>query len=176
MHVLLEDDQGSLTIQRLRLWDRTMARFLASRLDRELAAGASPETAPPLAARAVRLTSTEFRRDLATSLQRILAAAGLPLADARVRAGAGRALPAAPHRPAGAARQPHVPVRQARISRSAPGLAELAGQLMQPGPVPARGVAMVSQLLADGRGPLYREACAEDLGAIIGRAVRALAR
>ena len=180
MHVLLEDDQGSLTIQRLRLWDRTMARFLASRLDRELAAGASPETAPPLAARAVRLTSTEFRRDLATSLQRILAAAGLPLADARVRAGAGRALPAAlpaaPHRQAGAARQPHVPVRQARISRSAPGLAELAGQLMQPGPVPARGVAMVSQLLADGRGPLYREACAEDLGAIIGRAVRALAR
>lgn len=176
MHVLLEDDQGSLTIQRLRLWDRTMARFLASRLDRELAAGASPETAPPLAARAVRLTSTEFRRDLATSLQRILAAAGLPLADARVRAGAGRALPAAPHQQAGAARQPHVPVRQARISRSAPGLAELAGQLMQPGPVPARGVAMVSQLLADGRGPLYREACAEDLGAIIGRAVRALAR
>ena len=145
-----------------------------------LPAGASPETAPPLAARAVRLTSTEFRRDLATSLQRILAAAGLPLADARVRAGAGRALsaalPAAPHRQAGAARQPHVPVRQARISRSAPGLAELAGQLMQPGPVPARGVAMVSQLLADGRGPLYREACAEDLGAIIGRAVRALAR
>ena len=39
MHVLVEDDQGSLTIQRLRPWDRMMARFLAARLDRELAGG-----------------------------------------------------------------------------------------------------------------------------------------
>jgi hypothetical protein len=33
---------------------------------------------------------------------------------------------------------------------------------------------MVSQLLADGRGPLYREACRDDLGAIIERAAQAL--
>lgn len=171
MHVLLEDDRGSLTIQRLRPWDRMMARFLAARLDRELAGGTRPETTAPLAARAIRLTSMKVRRDLATSLQRILAA-GLPLA----RAGAGRALPAAVRRSTGVARPPHVPVRRTRISRSAPELAELAGQLVQPGPVPARGVAIVSQLLADGRGPLYREACHEDLGAIVGQAVRALNR
>jgi hypothetical protein len=176
MHVLLEDGQGSLTIQRLRPWDRIMARCLAARLDRELAGGTRPETTRPLAARAIRLTSTEFRRDLATSLQRILAAAGLPLDQARARAGAGRALPAAANRSTGVARQPRVPVRRIRISRSAPELAELVGQLVQPGPVPARGVAMVSQLLADGRGPLYRAACPEDLGAIAGQAVRALDR
>ncbi len=86
------------------------------------------------------------------------------------------ALPAAAHRSTGVARQPHVPVRRTRISRSAAELAELAGQLVQPGPVPARGVAMVSQLLADGRGPLYREACPEDLGAIVGHAVQTLDR
>ena len=35
---------------------------------------------------------------------------------------------------------------------------------------------MASQLLADGMGPLYREACSEDLGDIIENAARALTR
>jgi hypothetical protein len=74
MHVLLEDDLGRLTLRRLRPWDRIMARCLATRLDRELARGARPETNVGLAARAVRLTSMKSRRDLAESLQRILAA------------------------------------------------------------------------------------------------------
>ena len=43
-------------------------------------------------------------------------------------------------------------------------------------PVPVRGVAMLSQLLADGTGPLYREASRDDLSAIIERAAQALAR
>ncbi len=67
-------------------------------------------------------------------------------------------------------------MRRTRISRSAPEIAELVSQLVQPGPVPVRGVAIVSQLLADGGGPLYREACPEDLGAIVGRATKALNR
>ena len=50
----------------------------AARLDRELAAGSSPETSTTLAARATQLTSTRFRRDLAISVQRILAAIGEP--------------------------------------------------------------------------------------------------
>jgi len=37
-------------------------------------------------------------------------------------------------------------------------------------------VAIVSLLLADGTGPLYREACRDDLGAIIERATQALTR
>jgi hypothetical protein len=33
---------------------------------------------------------------------------------------------------------------------------------------------MVGQLLADGMGPFYREACSDDLGDIIEEAIRAL--
>ena len=110
----------------------------------------------------MRLTSTEFRRDLAASLRRILVAAGEP------------ALPVAARSPLGAARPVRVPLRAARISQSAPLLAELASHLLEPGPVPVAGVALVSQLLADGTGPLYREASHDDLGAVIERAGRAL--
>ena len=165
MHVLLEDDLGRLTLRRLRPWDRIMARCLATRLDRELARGARPETNVGLAARAVRLTSMRCRRDLAESLQRILAAV-LP---ASVPGG-----PMAADPSARVARQPRVPIRRDRISRSASELAELAAHLVQPGPVPARGVAMVRQLLTDGGGPLYRRACRDDLTALVEQATQAL--
>lgn len=162
MHVLLDDDQGRLTLRRLRPWHRMLARFLGARLDRELAGGSSPEASASLAARAVQLTSMRFRRDLAVSLQRILAAAGQPPAVVPSRAVA--------------VTPPLALLRRARISRSASELAELADRLAGPGPVPVQGVAMVSQLLADGTGPLYREACRDDLAAIIERATRALIR
>jgi len=164
-HVLLEDDLGRLTLRRLRPWDRIMARCLAERLDRELARGARPETNVGLAARAVRLTSMKSRRDLAKSLQRILAVV-LP-AGSR-----GELMTADPS--ARAARQPYVPIRRDRVSRSASELAELADRLLQPGPVPARGVAMVTQLLTDGGGPLYRRACRDDLTALVEQATHAL--
>ncbi len=166
MHVLLEDDRGRLTLYRLRPWHQLAARFLASRLDRKLARGARPEADPSLAARAIRLTSTNFRRGLAVSLQRLLAARSQP--------GAGRELPMPAYSRAGLAGSPHVPVQQARISRSAPEIAELAGRLLAPGPVPARGVAMVTELLTDGGGPLYRQACRDDLRAVVEQATRAL--
>jgi hypothetical protein len=165
MQVLLEDDLGRLTLRRLRPWDRIRARFLAARLDRELARGARPETNADLAARAVRLTSMRSRRELAGSLQRILAA-GLP-AGSR-----GRSMEADPS--ARFASQPHVPIRRDRVGRSASELAELAAHLVQPGPVPARGVAMVYQLLTDGGGPLYRRACRDDLTALVEQATQAL--
>jgi hypothetical protein len=160
MHVLLADDQGHLRLQRLRPWHPMLARLLAARLDRELAEGTSPEASASLAARAIRLTSMEFRRDLATSLQRILVAGGKP--------------PAVPASQAVVAHPPRVPLRRARISQSAALLAELAVQLAEPGPVPVQGVAMVSRLLADGTGPLYRQACRDDLAVIIERATQAL--
>ena len=122
----------------------------------------------------MRLTSMEFRCGLAASLQRILTAAGEPvvlrpqLVTGRSPfAGSGRSPLAVTARP------PRIPLRLARISQSAPRLAALAGRWWDR-PVPARGVAMVSQLLADGTGPLYREASGDDLGAIIERAARAL--
>jgi len=154
-HVLLQDDRGHLTLGRHRM----LARCAASRLDRELAAGASPESSSRLAARAVQLTSMKVRRNLAASVRRILAAAGDPAAVTVITA-----------RPA------RLPLARARIRHLAGPLAVLAGYLAAPGPVPAQGVAIVSQLLADGAGPLYREASVDDLGDLIDKATRALTR
>ena len=121
MHVLLDDDLGRLTVRRLRPWHRMLARGLAARLDRQLAEGARPETSAILAARAMFLTSVGFRRALAASLRRILAAAGRPLSP--------DAAPAAAGPSAAFARRPYVPLRRDRIARSASELAGLAGFL-----------------------------------------------
>ena len=161
-HALVRDDLGRMTLRRLRPWHRMLARAAAARLDRELAAGTSPETSATLAARAMALTSTKARRDLATSVQRILAAAGQPRA--------------APPAPAAAIRPARLPVSRARITQSAVPLAHLARALAAPGPVPVQAVAMVSHLLADGTGPLYRQADGDDLGDIIDNIARALTR
>jgi hypothetical protein len=165
MHVLLDDEFGRLTVRRVRPWHRMLARGLAARLDRQLADGARPEASAVLAARAMVLTSMEYRRGLAASLRRILAAA--VSADTRPRL-------LAASRSAGAARQPHVPLRRDRIARSAAELAGLACCLAEQGPVPARGVALVSHLLADGGGPLYRADSRDELDTVIERASQAL--
>ncbi len=165
MHVLLDDDLGRLTVRRLRPWHRMLARSLAARLDRQLADGARPEASAILAARAMFLTSAGFRRALAASLQRILAASASASPDGSSRPPA-----------TGAARRPYVPLRRDRIAGSAAGLAGLAGFLTEQGRVPAQGVAMVSQLLTDGGGPLYRVGSRDDLDAIIERASQALIR
>jgi hypothetical protein len=60
---------------RLRPWHRLAAFCVASRLDRQLAAGLSSETNARLAVRAAQLTSMEFRRDL-VELARCLIAPG----------------------------------------------------------------------------------------------------
>jgi hypothetical protein len=168
MYVLVDDDRAGLALRRLRPWHRLLASCQAGRLDRELAEGASPEASAALAARAVRLTSTEFRRDLAASLRRIVMATGEPTPV--------RSAPFAAAKSPDPARPPRVPLCRARISRSARALAELAGRLAEPGPVPARGVAMVTLLLSEGTGPLYREASGDDLGFLAERATQALTR
>jgi hypothetical protein len=157
-HVLLQDDRGGLTLGRLRPWHRVLARCAASRLDRELAAGTSPESSARLAARAMQLTSMKTRLNLAASVRRILAAAGDPAAVTVITA-----------------RPPRLPLARARIRQSAGPLAALAGYLAAPGPVPAQGVAVVSQLLTDGAGPLYRQASVDDLADLIETATRYLA-
>ena len=165
MYVLLDDDLGRLTVRPLRPWHRMLARGLAARLDQQLADGARPESNAILAARAMFLTSIKCRRGLAASLRRILVVSVSPEARPRL-------LP--PSRSAGVERQPYVPLGRDRIARSSSELAELAGCLTEQNPVPARGVAMVSQLLADGGGPLYRVGSPDDLNAIIERASQAL--
>ena len=167
MHVLIDDDLGLLTIRRLWPWHRLLARCLAPNLDRQLADGTRPEASAVLAARAMVLTSVRYRRGLAASLRRTLAASMSPQARSR---------PMAASRSAGAARQPHVPLRRDRIAGSASELDGLARSLAGQNPVPVQGVAMVSQLLADGGGPLYRAGARDDLDALIERAAQALAR
>jgi len=167
MHVLLDDDLGRLTVRRLRPWHRVVARALGDRLDRRLADGARPEASAVLAARAVFLTSAAYRRALAASLRRMLAAS--ESLQTRPRLAIARSS-------AGAARQPHVALRSDRIATAASELAGLAGFLTGPGPVPARGVAMVSHLLADGGGPLYHAGSPDDLSDVIERASQALIR
>lgn len=169
MHVLLDDELGRLTLRRLRPWHRMLARSLAARLDRRLADGAPPEENALLAARAMCLTSAGFRRGLAASLRQILAAAS-PSPDTAASPGVG------PRPQAGLTGRPHVPLRRDQIAGAAPGLADLAGFLAGQGLVPARGVAMVSQLLADGRGPLYLAGSRDDLNAVIEQAAQALIR
>ena len=165
MHVLTDDDLGRLTLRRLWPWHRLLARCLAPSLDRQLADGVRPEVNAVLAARAMVLTSVRYRQGLAASLRRMLAASMSPQTRPRLMAAS---------RSAGAARQPHVPLRRDRIAGSASELDGLACSLAGQNPVPAQGVAMVSQLLADGGGPLYRVGAREDLDAIVKRAAQAL--
>lgn len=84
-------DLGHLTLTRLRPWHHVLAHCLAMRLDRQLAAGTSPETSALLAARALQLISPKYRRELAAGLHEILTAAAhrstqsaVPLAKAAV--------------------------------------------------------------------------------------------
>jgi hypothetical protein len=165
MHVLIADDLGRLTLRRLWPWHRLLARCLASRLDRQLADGVRPEMNAVLAARAMVLTSVRYRQGLVASLRRMLAASVSPQTRPRMLAAS---------RSAGAARQPHVPLRRDRIACSASALDGLARSLAVTRPVAAQGVAMVSQLLADGGGPLYRTGARDDLDAILERAAQAL--
>jgi len=167
MYVLVDDERGGLALRRLQPWHRLLARAQAGCLDRRLAEGASPEASAYLAARAARLTSTPFRRDLAASLRRLVLAAG---ESPRARA----ARQVAASKTPGAAHPPRIPLRLAQISQSARLIAVLASRLAEPGPVPVRGVAMVTRLLSEGTGPLYREAGRDDLGVIVERATQAL--
>jgi hypothetical protein len=160
MLALVEDDLGRFTLRKLRPWHGLLAGWRATRLDRALAGGTSPEASVWLAARAARLTSGRYRCDLAASLWRIAATA----APARIR----QVHPLPLVRPIAGM------LVRSPAARSAEDLAAVAEALATPGPVAARGVAMVNQLIADGSGPLYRAADADELAAVIRRAARAL--
>lgn len=166
MVALVPDDFDRLTLRRMRAWHRVLARFRAASLDRELADGADPEECAYLAARAQQLTSARSRQNLAAGLGRIMSAeTGEP------------GEPDEPGEPGRIGkRKRSVPIRRARVARAAAELGALAGYLLAPGPVPARGVAMVRQLLSDGAGPLYQESCRVDLRELAQRAADALAR
>jgi hypothetical protein len=139
-----------------------------SRLDRDLAAGASPDATVALALRAQMLVRTRTRRGMARGAQRVLERAmQAPAADRPPAPTAGRLL-----MPAGGLLQ--VPVCRDRVRDSAEELGDLIRRLLGAGPVGARGVALASVLLSDGSGPLYRRYGAGDLRARVREAVDAL--
>jgi hypothetical protein len=114
--------------------DRLRARWHGTRLDHELASGASPDSTVGRSLRAQSLVRLGTRRDLARSMQRVLAAA-------TQRPVSGR-LPA--------------PVSRAPVAACAAEIEELISRLLAPGPVAARGVAQARLLLTEAGGPLYR--------------------
>jgi hypothetical protein len=151
--LVLESPDHRVIVRRTRLLDRLMAMLRAPRLDAELAAGASPDSRPELALRARLLVSVPTRRRLARTVERLVATAQQPPTARCCSA---------------------VPVCWDRVRDSAPELRQLAMALAAPGPVPARGVALVMVLLCDGAGPLYRRAAVDDLAMQVRHAAKAL--
>ncbi len=152
MLVLLDERHGGLTVHHAGWWDRLRVSARASRLDRALAAGASPDATVHLALRAQALVGPSVRRDLARGLARLM-----DRSTCRV-----------------ARRLSSIPLCRDRVSDVAVDLQSLVDLLVDPGPVSARGVAQVRALLGDGAGPLYNRANTDDLRAQVRRTVEAL--
>jgi hypothetical protein len=134
------------------LSEEILLRFSAGRLDADLAAGMPPETSPRHAARARRIVAPRIRHALASDWEHLL------LVSHTARRG-----------PSG-----RVPIRRERLHRAEPEIRELIQALRANGPVPARGVAIATNLLTDGRGPIYNRKAPDDLTATVMRAVEHL--
>jgi hypothetical protein len=150
--LVLLDEAGCPFARTARPWDRIAVRLRAFSLDRDLAAGASPDASVALALRAQMLVRPRYRHQLASSVRRVLTAATQPSLTSR----------------------PPVPVCRDRVAGSSEEFADLIRRLLTAGPVAARGVAQVSVLVADAGGPLYRRASAGDLRARVRDAADAL--
>jgi len=150
MLLLLLDEDHRLIAREARSWERVLARLRAEQLDGDLAAGVAPESTALLAIRAQILVRPRVRRGLVRSLRQVLLEATGP--DT--------------HRYG-----PRIPVRRERVADARPAFESLIRHLLAPGPVSARLVARVKELLTDGYGPLY---CAESLEDLRGRAEDAI--
>jgi hypothetical protein len=138
--IVVLDEATGLGLHRVRWRDRLLVRIRRSALDRQLAAGAAPESSVPLALHAGHLCEPAERRVLARSLTRIVAAADAPTSH-RLK----------------------TPVARPAVQRARAELAAVAGRLIASGPVDVRGVARVRTLVGDGTGPLYQSAPPEQL-------------
>lgn len=150
--VLLADGDATIEVTHPTLRQRIAGHLLAPRLDRQLAAGASPDSTTLLALRAQALVRPEHRHALAT---RLLAIVDSPRRR-RTR------------------RTPTVPVDAEVVRANRDALVDLADRVDTHGPVPARGVAQVALLLGDGGGPLFYGHSAAALRAAIRRACQGL--
>jgi hypothetical protein len=128
-----ETDDRRVVVQHVTGWDRLVARCRATRLDRALADGASPDDDVALTLRARLLLGRPLRGELAADLRSLVAMAWDPSPP---RHGWG-------------------PVCRRRLREVTGELLGLARLLDAPGPVGVRGVALARLLLTDGAGPLY---------------------
>jgi hypothetical protein len=175
MLVLLEE-AGSPVATSASPWSRLMARARASRLDSDLAGGALPDATVALVLRAQTLIAPRTRREVAKGAQRLLATAMLAPAtgDPQEPAAGEPRMPAARQLRIASTRPLRVPVCADRVRESAEELSDLIRRLLADSPVAARGVALASELLSDGSGPLYHRANADDARARVREALDAL--
>jgi hypothetical protein len=152
MIIVVQDCDAGLVMRQPGLLTRLAAWLLSPRLDRELAAGASPDEGEWRALRAYFLVRPAVRRQLALRLANVVdEATGL-----------------------GAEHPLGVPVRRRVVREAADLIRALIDRLTMPAPVPARGMALVHQLLTDGSGPLYAPTSPEPLEMAIRQALDAL--
>jgi hypothetical protein len=123
-----------LKTRRSTRWSRVMCRLFATLLDRQLAEGRAPESHPLLAARARTLVTPAERQKLAYSWVDLLAKARRPPSPSPRR----------------------IPINRSGILANEPNILILLNLLVAPTPGNVRGIALMSSLLADGSGPLYR--------------------
>jgi hypothetical protein len=141
-----------LSMRPSRLTDRMLARVLGASLDRQLAAGRTPESTPLLAARAQYLVAIASRRRLAGNWENLLRVA----------------------RGADGSRHLAVPVRSDTVVAAEPAVRELVRCMTAPLPVAARGIAMATELLTDGLGPVYNPRSRVSLAAALETAIAQL--
>jgi hypothetical protein len=135
-----------------RRWARLFARLFASSLDRQLAQGRSPDSSRLLATRAQELASPASRYALAQSCANLLVQARRP----------------------SIMRNPRAPLNRDGIIACEVHIREMIEALSTPLATPARGTAMVSQLISDGSGPLYNRHHSADLPIAVAQAVAQL--
>jgi len=147
-----ERNPGCVIVARARASARVRARMSARRLDRALAAGASPDSSAGLSVHAHELIGTRARGLLSRSIRRLLQDALCPL------------------RPLSFS----VPVCRAKVVRAQRTLEDLAERLDGDEPLNACGLARLRVLLSDGTGPVYDRPHADDLAPALERAIAAL--
>jgi hypothetical protein len=124
---------------------RCLARMFSSSLDRKLAQGCAPESHRLLAARAQVLVSPDLRRVLADSWTNLV-----------TRARTGPSL-----------RDPRSPLNRSGIVACESEISAMLERLETSVPIRACGVAMASDLLRDGTGPVYDRRRSGDLAIAI---------
>ncbi len=135
-----------------RLRDRLATHLRGTRLDRQLAAGGSPDASVRLALRARLLVRVATRVALARRVRDVIDDAERGPAFVTTR----------------------MPVCRRKVLLARPQLDALGRRLLAAGPVTPGGVALAGRLLRDGAGPIYARPDADDLAVAAEAAWRAL--